>query len=195
MTTVLARHASLSHTDEADLKIAEIMGALSIDAAALSNADELLSRWQVAMANAGRLITLPDAGIFLKEGEVGHLVVGAELLKEVRHTVRSYGGFSFRLAKGLYAHVGQSVPYVSRSMQVADRGTLALTSRRIVYTGSKQSLEIPYSKLLALHIFTDGIQFNQSNRTSAPLFRLSSKNPMIAHVVAVTINAAAQRHA
>lgn len=109
--------------------------------------------------------------------------------------MRSYGGFSFRVAKGLYAHVGQSVPQVSRSIEVADRGVLTVTSRRIVYSGRTQTLEIPYSKLLALNIFTNGIQFNQSNRASAPLFRLSSKDdPMIAHVMAATINAAAQRH-
>lgn len=59
MTRTLERHASLSEKDEADLKIAEIMRALNLDAAALSNADDLLPKWQVAMANAGRLLTLP----------------------------------------------------------------------------------------------------------------------------------------
>jgi hypothetical protein len=197
MTTVLERHACLSEMDERNLKIDKIMQALDLDAATLSNADgmmELLSKWQVAMANAGRLVTLQNPGIFLKEGEIAYLVVGAELLKEIRHTVRNYGGLSVRLAKGMYAHVGQSVPHVSSSIEVVDYGTLTVTSHRIVYTGAGQSLEIIYNKLLALNVFTNGIQFHQSNRANAPLFRLNSKNHMIAHVVAATINAAVQRH-
>lgn len=108
--------------------------------------------------------------------------------------MRNYGGLSVRLAKGMYAHVGQSVPHVSSSIEVVDHGTLTLTSHRIVYTGAGQSLEIIYNKLLALNVFTNGIQFHQSNRANAPLFRLNSKNHMIAHVVAATINAAVQRH-
>lgn len=67
MTTVLERHACLSEMDERNLKIDKIMQALDLDAATLSNADgmmELLSKWQVAMANAGRLVTLQNPAFF-----------------------------------------------------------------------------------------------------------------------------------
>jgi len=72
-----------------------------------------------------------------------------------------------------------------------DTGLLTITSQRIVYTGPNRSLEIPYNRLLAAMIFSDGIEFNQSNRASAALFKFGMKS--VAPVVAATVNAAVQK--
>ena len=67
---------------------------------------DFVTRLIVARANVGRLEIVPDPGIVLRDGEVAYLKVQASLMKEVRHTSRSYGGFSFRLTKGVYYHIG-----------------------------------------------------------------------------------------
>ncbi len=150
--------------------------------------EDFLIRLIVARANAGRLEVVRDPAIVLKDGEVAYLQVQASLIKEVRRTTRAYGGFSFRLAKGVYYHVGSSgVGSVSTSLEEADRGTLTVTSGRVVYTGQRQSREMVHSKIMAVNTYDDGIEFNLSNRQNAPLFHMRKG---FGHVVAATLNAA-----
>jgi hypothetical protein len=61
---------------------------------------------------------------------------------------------------------------------------------RVVYAGRVRSMEIPYNRLLANHL-SDGIEFNQSNRATAALFRFGTKG--VGPVVAATVNAAVQK--
>jgi hypothetical protein len=51
------------------------------------------------------------------------------------------------------------------------------------------TLEMPYSKLVQMSLFTDGIDFHLSNRKKAPTFQLGA-NP---DAVAAVVNAAAQK--
>jgi len=53
---------------------------------------------------------------------------------------------------------------------------------RAVVTGFRKTGESPYSKLLSVNVHTDGIQFQMSNRQSAPLFRVPH-GPLAAAVV------------
>jgi hypothetical protein len=117
----------------------------------------------------------------------------AALMKEV--TMREFrggsSGFSFRIAKGVRYRTGSFRGHsvvVGTQLQVADTGVLAVTSTRIVFLGSRKTVEIPYSKLVGLEVFTDGIRFSASNRQNAPLFRLESGD-----VVGATVNTAVQR--
>ncbi|MBV8773546.1 MAG: hypothetical protein JO166_14630 [Deltaproteobacteria bacterium] len=149
---------------------------------------DLVIRIAVARANAGQLEVLRDPGIILNNGEAAYLQVHASLMKQVRHATRGYGGLSFRLAKGVYYHIGSSRGgSVGTSLEEADRGTLTVTSRRVVYTGQRQSREMLHSKIMAVNTYEDGIEFNLSNRQNAPLFRLRKG---FGHVVAATLNAA-----
>ena len=77
---------------------------------------------------------------------------------------------------------------VSTSLEEADHGALTVTSKRVLYTGARQSREMLHSKIMAVNTYDDGIQFNLSNRQNAPLFRLMTKG--FGHVVAATLNAA-----
>jgi len=203
ITSVLDQHpVSLSEEEEARLGLPEIGAAFDFDLASNAkllpslvnrarNFTELVCKLLVARANAGRLETISTTKIFLKKGESAHVEVQASLLKETTHTVRTYAGISHRFAKGTYLHVGQSYPNVYKSIGTVDTGLLTITSQRIVYTGPNRSLEVPYNRLLAAMIFSDGIEFNQSNRARAALFKFGMK--CVAPVVAATINAAVQK--
>lgn len=202
MTIVLDQHpVFLSEKEEAQFGLPEIEEALDFDLAGdakliplLGNSArdfaELGRKIAVARANAGRLQTISTAKIFLKKDESVHFEVQASLLKEASHTVRTYAGISHRFAKGSYLHIGQSYPNVYKSIETVDTGTLTITSLRIVYTGQNRSLEIPYKKLLAATIFSDGIEFNQSNRVNSALFKFGMS--CVAPVIVAIINVALQ---
>jgi len=203
ITIVLDQHpVFLSEKEEAQSGLSEIEEALDFDLAdaaklipslgsSARDFAELGCKISVARANAGRLETISTTKIFLKKDESVHFEVQASLLKEASHTVRTYAGISHRFAKGTFLHVGQSYPSVYKSIDTVDTGTLTITSQRIVYTGQNRSLEIPYNKLLAARIFSDGIEFNQSNRVNAALFKFGMS--CVAPVVAAIINVAVQR--
>jgi hypothetical protein len=189
---LLALHPALSQQDEASARLNEIGEALTIDVSALwQEAPDLFLKYRVALANAGRLTSISNAKILLTKDEVAHLEVGAGLLKEIHHTRRRYSGVSFRIVRGVYYHIGESHPITTSAIEEIDSGFLTVTSNRVVYTGNRQSVEIPYSKLLAVSVFTDAIEFNVANRKNAVSFRLSQD---FGHVVAATVNAAFQHH-
>jgi hypothetical protein len=154
---------------------------------------DLFFHLAIAKVNDGRVEAIRDPHVMTKKDEVVHLEMMAGLMKEV--TLREFrggsAGFSFRIAKGVRyrtgAFRGRSV-VVGTELQVADSGPLAVTSSRIVFLGQRKTMEVPYSKLVGVEVFEDGIRFSASNRQTAPLFKLEN-----GEIVAATVNAAVQR--
>ena len=154
---------------------------------------DLLFRLAIAKANYGRLDTLATSHVMTKKNEAVHLEMVGELMKEVvdRQFRGRSSGISFRIAPGVRYRTGAFRGHnvvVGSHLEVADSGVLAVTSSRIVFLGSRKTVEIPYSKLLGMDVFLDGVRFSASNRQNAPLFRLEH-----GEVVAATVNAAVQR--
>ena len=153
----------------------------------------LLTRHMVARINGGWLPTVSAPTLLVKKGETAHLEIRVALIEEIIDRVRrgGYAGFSFQVAKGVRFNTGafqsQSV-VVGSHLEAADQGMLSITSSRAVFAGSRKTLELPYSKLLSVNVFSNGIRFQMSNRQSAPLFRVGD-GPLVAALV----NAAYQR--
>lgn len=147
----------------------------------------------VGRVNDGRLPVLDDPPILLRKGEVAHLQLNASLLKEVveREFRGGSRGVSFRVAPGVRYRVGGFSGHsvvTGTKVVVADAGSLTITSLRAVYTGQRKTMDMPHSKLEAVNVFTDGIQFQLANRQNPPLFQVRN-GPLAAAVV----NAAAAK--
>jgi ribosomal protein L21E len=131
----------------------------------------------------------------VKKGEMVHIECAASLMKEVaiRQYQGGYSGFSIPLGKtGIRYKVGGSRGHsveVGTQLNVADSGVLSVTNKRVVYSGTRKTVDMPYSKLVNLGVYNDGLQFHLSNRVNAPLFQV----PRGSQVVAAIVNAAAQR--
>jgi len=153
------------------------------------------SKMQIASFNAGRLPSLDAYSIMLKKGEVAHLEERVQLMKEVtlRETRGGYGGFSFPVTKGVRFRTGAFKAHsvvVGTAIQVADVGTLTVTSQRVVFSGSRKTLEFLLPKIVGIQVFTDGVQIAVSNRQNPSLFKLGD-----GQVMAAAINAAVQKTA
>lgn len=181
-------------TEEEETRLSEIGEALDIDLD--SELKDVMPRLVVARVNDGRLPTVSEPNVMLKKGEVVHAETNAALLKEVkvREYQGSYRGVSFRVAKGVRFHTGgargRSV-VVSTKLETEDEGILSVTSQRAVYTGARRTIEMPYTKLVNLNVFEDGIQFHLSNRKNPPMFNLERG---LGEVVAAVVNAASQQY-
>jgi hypothetical protein len=160
--------------------VQELMRILGIDLGAFLRQDPELGRHvMVAEANGGFLPDVPASRLVQKKGEIVHLEVPATLLKDVtvRQSQGGYSGFSFPIGEtGIRYRVGG---YHGHSVEVgtkrvpADDGFLVLSSQRAVFIGNKKTIELPYTKLVNLRIFSDGVQFHTSNRQTAPRVRRS----------------------
>jgi hypothetical protein len=177
-------------------RLSSLMSAFRLTPEDLDSADQQLSHdVQVAQINSGYLPEVPSPHLMAKSGEIVHIEVPATLMKEVavREFRGGYSGFSFPIGKtGIRYKVGGARGHsveVGTKLQVADSGLLAVTNKRAVYMGSRKTVDMPYSKLVNLTVYSDGIVFHLSNRTNAPLFTIASGTD----VVAAVVNAAAQR--
>jgi hypothetical protein len=131
-----------------------------------------------------------------KRGEIIHLETDASLMKEVID--RQYRGGSRGISFPIAPHVryrtgsfrGRSV-VVGSHLEVADAGTLSVSSSRIVFMGAKKTMETPYTRLISFDVYTDGIRIHASNRQNAPLLRLQS-GQLVAAIANGAIQAAAR---
>lgn len=183
-------------TIDEEMAFSEVAEALNVDQNSFeTDFRDVLQRMAVARANDSRLSVIEDPQLMTKKNEVVHLETGASLIKEVvlREWRGGSSGVSFRIAPGVRYRVGQmrgrSV-VVGTEIQVEDTGILSVTSNRAAYMGSRKTMEFPYAKLMGIEVFPDGISIRASNRQKTPLFKLEEG---MGHVVAATLNAAAQR--
>ncbi len=182
-------------TADEEAHVQELVRTLEIDLAAYLRANPDLGRHvMIAEANGGILPQVHSSRLIQKKGEVVHLELDATLLKDVtiRQSQGGYSGFSFPIGKtGIRYRVGgyrgQSVEVGTKRVP-ADTGVLVISSQRAVFLGTKKTIELPFSKLVSLTLFTDGVQFHQSNRQTAPVFLVAAPD-----VAAAFIHAAAQR--
>jgi hypothetical protein len=181
-------------TEDEEQRLVEVGEALYRTPAKLG---EVLAPYRpqilVAMVNGGRLPVVNSSRIMLKKGEVVHLEEEAGLLKEVvqREFQSGSRGMSFRIAKGVSYRVGASrgkMVEVGRSWELEDEGPLSVTSHRMVFAGTRRTVEVAYSKLLNFEVYSDAIQIHVSNRQKPTTFRVSD-GPMIGALV----NGATQR--
>jgi len=181
-------------TPEEEDHVQELVRILGVDLGAFLQKDPELGRHvMVAEANGGFLPDVPSSRLMQKKGEIVHLEVQATLLKDVtvRQSQGGYSGFSFPIGKtGIRYRVGG---YRGHSVEVgtrvpADDGFLVVSSQRAVFIGNKKTIELPYAKLVNLTVFSDGVQFHESNRQTAPVFVVPASD-----VVAAFVRAAAQR--
>ncbi len=142
--------------------------------------DEFSEVWHrliIARINDGRLPVTEAPSVLTKRNEVVHAEFPASLLKEVavREYQAGHQGVSFRVMKGVRFHTGgtrgRSV-VVGSQFRVEDAGTLSITSQRLVFTGEKKAMEMPYSKMLDFDGYSDGVRIHLSNRQNSPLFQI-----------------------
>ncbi len=113
--------------------------------------------------------------LLMKKGEIGVAQIGnAGLIEEVKgagHWSGSSQGVSLPIGKiagrSVRYRVGATKGHYVQGVPVAtavDVGTLSITNQRIVYQGSKKSVECLFSKLLGIQHAPGGITLSVSNR-------------------------------
>ena len=125
----------------------------------------------IAEATSGVLQPFDSMPIAQHSDERFYLSCGeAQLIAEHHHAryVGGYGGFSFRVARGVYARTGASRGrrVDSVTVDVDDTGALYASNQRIVFVGSQRTIDIPLSRVVNIDAYTDGFKINRSNESA-----------------------------
>lgn len=121
--------------------------------------------------------------IIPKKNEVTNLVmlnISFLEARSVRQTIGGYGGPSIRVAKGVSFRLGGvSARSVSHEeLKKIDQGTLVLTNKRLIFLGSKRTINIDLRKIMAIEPYRDGIGSQRENKQKTEYFTGTDKTTL-----------------
>jgi hypothetical protein len=134
----------------------------------------LVERFIVAKANDGRLEVMPKSFLMVGADEVVHLETPAAVMTEqvLREFKGGSRGVSVPIGHGARVRTGSFRGHsvvVGTQTVASDIGTMTISSKRLVFAGSKSTIEIRMAKPIDVKAFTDGVQIHSSNRKSPAL--------------------------
>ena len=136
-----------------------------------SEHDELSSAFSAAQTRQGS----PSSDIVLKRGEAAFATVSNAGLVEDRRGAGHYTGGSSGFSIPVGSVGGRSVRYrvgASRGHYVqgslhpeaVDKGKLVITNQRVVFVGTKKSIESQFAKLISANVDSGDLYLSVSNR-------------------------------
>lgn len=135
------------------------------------------NKWQVVDHLAkGELSDRFQSNALLKKGEYLIFDIPGVTLAEER-TTRSgsrgaYGGLSIRVMKGFWIRPGvfKTTGKTTTQVTAIDKGSFALTNKRIVFTGDRQTRNFSLSTINALVPTEHGIGINRGRKTKTEYY-------------------------
>lgn len=125
-----------------------------------------LESWMTQIREGNIILHMSsESPIILKKNEDLLLSFPNISLSEPR-AVRTgaYGGPSFRVAKGVSLRVGGFRAQSHEEIKNIDSGTLTLTNKRIVFSGTKRNTNIPLRKIISLEPYNDAIAIRREGK-------------------------------
>ena len=136
----------------------------------------------ISEIKAGRLPILNAANVVLSNGEVCHYIDEACLVtkKIERHYQRRNNGMSFKIAKGMYYHTGDSNSHpIEYEVPVYTKGYLYITNKRIVFTSREKGFDKKLTAISSITPYSDAIGIQSGEK----IYNLLLPSPGTANVV------------
>ena len=128
--------------------------------------------WLTELSNGN--ITLykdKESPVILKRNETLTLALDNISLLEPR-SVRTgtYGGPSFRVAKGISIRMGGFKAESHEELKNIDSGMFVITNKKIVLMGTKRTVNIDLRKIISIEPFADGVSIGTEGRQKTQYF-------------------------
>ena len=132
----------------------------------------------IANLSDGENFPLPainNPPIMLKKGEEAYLILQGITLREpraVRTSTGAYAGPTIHVMKGVSFRVGGAQGQSQSHDEITDidQGKIILTNKRLVFTGSKKTLNIDLRKIINITEMDDGIELQRENNQKPEYF-------------------------
>ncbi len=139
------------------------------------------NQFLTSLQNGKITITSSNASpVILKKNEKLSIVMYNIILQEpraVRQTHAAYGGPTIRVAKGVSFRLGGASARSESHEEIRniDQGSLILTTKRLIFIGSKRTTNIDLRKIMAIEAYTDGIESQRENKQKTEYFKGTNK--------------------
>jgi hypothetical protein len=159
-------------------KYIELCKKMHVNASFDENTANLVEKYKNLWKIENDVLPEITTDIYLQKNEKCHFMENATLYESRKVTKRvNYGGPTFRvkIAKGIYYRAG-SVGVSRESEDVLtqiDTGTLYITNKRILFTGTKNNKTIKYSQIIDLNPYNDGVEIIKDSGRN-PTFQLET---------------------
>lgn len=126
--------------------------------------------------------------VILKKDEFISIIMENINLQEpraVRQTHAAYGGPTIRVAKGVSFRMGGASARSEshEEIKVIDNGKFVLTNKRLIFIGTKRTVNIDLRKIMAIVPYKDGIESQRENKQKPEYFTGTDR-----HTLNYTIN-------
>lgn len=116
-----------------------------------------------------------DSPVILKKNEYAYFSIPNVNLDEAIDGLasqRTGEGPSFMVTTGSYtaSSIRQSQRYSNINVKTLDKGTLVITNKRLVFLGSKKSVNINLNKIISIEAFENGISIHRENKQKIEYF-------------------------
>jgi hypothetical protein len=121
---------------------------------------------------AGDLAKHFSTDIFLKKGEkLIFDIPGIQICEEKTIKVKgSHSGYSVRIMKGLSYRFGDFESTAEKRVAALDTGHFIITTKRLIFSGGKKSLDIPLSKIVSAKPVDNGILIDRTAKQNVEYF-------------------------
>ena len=164
--------------DEADLLMIQQAFEISDEKIAIQKKE--LARFRIITdISNGCYPGISVRGLVFQRGELAYWKESASLLEE-RVLDRRYSswssGSSFRVSRGISFSSGHShgYSYAVKGVIPVSEGELIVTNKRLIFRGSKKSVNLRLDKLLEVEFFRDGMRFT-NDRGKASILRFGKR--------------------
>ena len=93
--------------------------------------------------------------------------------KVKREYISNRGGISIKIAKGIYYRpsTGRTKPVEHNYMNLEGIGNLYVTNKHLIFNGSTKGVKIPYTKIIGVTPYNDGIELNREGIAKRIVFQ------------------------
>jgi hypothetical protein len=124
------------------------------------------------VARVNRGITPISTRLILKNDEHAILEEGSTLFES--RAYRVYGGGGTRIGR---VYVGGGVSESHQRVKEIDRGTLTLTTKRLIFDGTHENRNVQLSQVLSVSPWSDAIEISTARRAKSQIYTVA--NPLI----------------
>jgi hypothetical protein len=158
--------ADRRYTEDEERSILQLCKQLRVSPT-FTNTENIDRFRMLARVEAGQYPTI-EAPVALQKNEQCHFVSSARWA-EIRTVTKrvSYSGIttSIRIMKGVRYRTGSVTPHriTQDVLSQLDAGEFLLTSKRVIFRGTRSNKVIPYSGILGFEVYADGIKLEKSS--------------------------------
>lgn len=93
--------------------------------------------------------------------------------KTVKEYVGGRNGFSIRVMKGVRYNTGRmkTKPVEHTEMENCGKGSLIVTNKHILFCSNQQSLKLPYTKIIGITPYSDGMEVHRDGKANRLVFQ------------------------